>query len=408
MPDKPAQATFSNSYISPLPQTPRFPRRLVILGSTGSIGVSTLGVIDEHPEKFEILGLAGATNVELLAEQAVQYRPGCLGVIDDENAAKLKSLLPAGYEPEILVGPQGYVEMASLSEADTVLAAQVGAAGLAPAHAAALAGKTLALANKEALVLGGHLLRDVCAETGAIILPVDSEHNALFQAMAGHADDPIRRLLLTASGGPFLSKRPEELSGVTLEQAVAHPNWSMGVKISIDSATLMNKGLEVIEACRLFGLPPEQVDVVIHPQSIVHSLVEFGDCSMLAHLGPPDMRIPIAYALGYPKRLDLTLSPLDLASAGTLTFQDPALDMFPCLRLAYEALESGPAYTAALNAANEVAVAEFAAGRIRFTDIAILIERTMDNFDGADMSSLEMVLETDARARATALSLMDT
>jgi len=377
-----------------------FPVGLTILGSTGSIGTNALKVVDEHPGKFTLVGLAGAKNARLLAEQAAAHRPAHLGVIDAGAAAMLRELLPSGYNPEIHVGPQGYVDMATLPETRTVLASQVGAAGLPPAYAAAKAGKTIALANKEALVLGGHLVREACEESGAVILPVDSEHNALFQALVGHADSPLRRLVLTASGGPFLDRDPESLAGVSLEQAVAHPNWSMGVKVSIDSATLMNKGLEVIEACRLFGLPPEQVDVVVHPQSIVHSLAEFCDGSLLAHLGPPDMRIPIAYALGFPERLGLSLEPLDLVKAGTLTFKAPALDMFPCLHLAYEAVGAGPAHTAVLNAANEIAVQAFIAGRIRFTEIAGLIEKALASFSGDDVSSLEAVLGVDAKARA--------
>lgn len=406
MPDTITQTTFTQSYISRLPESADFPVSIVILGCTGSIGVSALQVIDEHPGKFNVIGLAGATNATLLAEQAAKYRPAHLGVIGMDVATELQGLLPSGYAPEIHVGPGGYVGMASLPEARTVLAAQVGAAGLPPAYAAAAAGKNIALANKEALVLGGHLIQEACRQTGAAILPVDSEHNALFQALAGHPDSLIRRLVLTASGGPFLDRDPASLKDVTLEQAVAHPNWSMGVKISIDSATLMNKGLEVIEACRLFGMPPEQVDVVVHPQSIVHSLAEFCDGSMIAHLGPPDMRIPIAYALGFPERLGLSLETLDLAKAGTLTFKAPALDMFPCLRLAYEALEAGPAFTAVLNAANEVAVEQFTAGRIRFTDIAALIEQALERFDGADVSSLQAVLEVDANARTMVKELI--
>jgi 1-deoxy-D-xylulose-5-phosphate reductoisomerase len=399
MPDTSSEISFAETYISRLPEGVSFPRSLVILGSTGSIGVNALKVVDEHSEKFEVPALAGAANAELLADQAARYRPAHLGVLDSETAGRLRDMLPTGYAPEIHVGPQGYEDMSRLPEADTVLAAQVGAAGLPPALAAASAGKTIALANKEALVLGGHLIREACRESGAVILPVDSEHNALFQVLVGHPDSSVRRLLLTASGGPFLGRDPEELREATLEQAVAHPNWSMGTKISIDSATLMNKGLEVVEACRLFGLAPERVDVVVHPQSIVHSLVEFGDASMLAHLGPPDMRIPIAYALGFPRRLELPLRPLDLAAAGALTFQPPALDIFPCLRLAYEALKAGEAHTAVLNAANEVAVAEFAAGRIRFTDIAGLIEKALERFTGADVSDLRALLDVDAEAR---------
>lgn len=400
MPNNTSNTTFAWSYISRLPESAEFPRFLVILGSTGSIGVNALSVIDEHPGMFEIIGLAGAGNAELLAKQAAKYKPAHLGVLDLDTSAKLSELLPAGYKPKIHIGPAGYVDMASLTEAGVILAAQVGAAGLPPAYAAARAGKIIALANKEALVLGGSLIREACLKSGAAVLPVDSEHNALFQALVGHADSPVRRLLLTASGGPFLGRYPGDLDDVTLEQAVAHPNWSMGIKISIDSATLMNKGLEVIEACRLFGLPPEQVEVVVHPQSIVHSMAEFSDGSLLAHLGPPDMRIPIAYALGYPKRLGLSLEPLDLTAAGTLTFQAPSLDMFPCLGLAYQALAAGDAHTAVLNAANEVAVQEFAAGRIRFTEIARLIEKALERFEGADVSNLDAVIKVDERARA--------
>ncbi|NJB67592.1 1-deoxy-D-xylulose-5-phosphate reductoisomerase [Desulfobaculum xiamenense] len=392
------------SYISPLVPHSGESRRLVILGSTGSIGVSTLKVLAEHPGKFDVLALAGARNARLLAEQATRLRPPFLAVLNDETADELRALLPGGYTPAILVGPQAYVDLATMPEADIILAAQVGAAGLPPALAAARAGKTIALANKEALVLAGHLFRTVCHETGAVILPVDSEHNALFQGMCGHNPRDIRRLVLTASGGPFRGKSLDELRSVTREQALAHPNWSMGAKISIDSATLMNKGLEVIEAYHLFGLPLESIDVVVHPQSVVHSLVEYEDRSMLAHMGPTTMMIPIAYALGWPDRLALSLEPLDLVKAGHLTFEAPALNIFPCLGYAYDALKAGPSHPVVLNAANEVAVELFLDGRIGFLDIPAIIRQALDAHRGADVQSLEAILHLDRETRAAVRS----
>lgn len=388
------------TYISPLTPPAESARRLVLLGSTGSIGVSTIKVLDEHPGRFEVLALAGARNAALLAEQATRLRPPFLAVLNDEAASELRERLPEGYTPAILVGPQAYVDLATMPEADIVLAAQVGAAGLPPTLAAARAGKTIALANKEALVLAGHLFRKICHETGAVILPVDSEHNALFQGMCGHDQRDIRRLIITASGGPFRGKTREELEGVTREQALAHPNWSMGAKISIDSATLMNKGLEVIEAYHLFGLPLEAIDVVVHPQSVVHSLVEYEDRSMLAHMGPTDMVIPIAYALGWPHRLGLSLEPLDLVKAGHLTFEAPALNIFPCLGYAFDALRAGASYPVVLNAANEIAVDLFLQNRIGFLDIPALIQRAMDAHTGADAESLEAILALDQNTRA--------
>jgi len=388
-------------YISPLTADAPWPKPLVLLGSTGSIGVSALKVVAQHPERFKVLALAGAKNAARLAEQAAAWRPPLLAVLDQATAAQLKDLLPAGYAPEILVGAQAYVTLATLPEAHTVLAAQVGAAGLVPALAAARAGKTIALANKEALVLAGHLFRQACHETGAAILPVDSEHNALFQGLAGRRGAAVRRLVLTASGGPFRGKTAEDLKAVTREQALNHPNWSMGAKISIDSATLMNKGLEVIEAYHLFGLPAEQIDVVVHPQSIVHSLVEYEDRSLLAQLGPPDMQIAIAYALGWPGRLPLNLEPLDLVRAGHLTFEAPALDIFPCLAFAFQALAAGPSHPVVLNAANEVAVELFLAGAIGFADIPALVGRALDAHTGADAASLEAILAVDRETRET-------
>ena len=388
-----------SSYISPLPQRADLPRRLVLLGSTGSIGQSALKVVAEHEETFEVLALAGARNAVLLAEQAARWRPALLAVLDDAVAAELRALLPPDYAPDILVGPQAYVDLARLPEADMVLAAQVGAAGLPPALAAAQAGKLIALANKEALVMGGDLIRAACKATGASILPVDSEHNALFQGLAGHDPADVRRLVLTASGGPFRGCTATELTHVSREQALDHPNWSMGAKITIDSATLMNKGLEVIEAGHLFGLGLDGIEVVVHPQSIVHSLVEYEDRSMLAHLGPPDMRIAIAYCLAYPTRLPLTLEPLDLAAVGRLTFEPPDLEAFPCLGLAYAAMRAGGGAPAVLNAANEVAVEMFLAEALDFMDIPALVARALETVDPGAPGDLEAVMALDAETR---------
>ena len=357
---------------------PDFPRTLAVLGSTGSIGVSALDVVAQHPELFRVAALAGGRNAQRLAEQAAAFRPGVLAVLDEAVARELKGLLPAGYAPEILVGPAAYETVAALPGVDLVLSAIVGAAGFLPTLAAAKAGKRIALANKESLVIGGRLIRNACQASGAIILPVDSEHNALFQALCGHnGDEDLARLILTASGGPFRGKDAAFLASVTPAQALNHPNWSMGAKISIDSATLMNKGLEVIEACHLYGLPVSRVDVLVHPQSIVHSLVEYVDGSQLAHLGVPDMRIPIAHSLCYPRRVALDMPRLNLASASDLTFEAPDETLFPCLGLAKAAFAASHSHPVALNAANEVAVELFLQGRIRFLDIPRLIEAAL-------------------------------
>lgn len=375
------------------------PRSLVILGSTGSIGVSALKVVAKNMADLRVVALAGARNMELLARQAAALRPACLGVLDEERARELRGLLPSGYAPHILVGQEGYTQMATLPEADLVLAAQVGAAGLVPALAAARAGKVLCLANKEALVLAGDLFRRACRETGAVILPVDSEHNALFQAFAGHEGRQASRLILTASGGPFRTWSLERIQSVTPAQALKHPNWNMGAKISIDSATMMNKGLEIIEAVHLYGAALDEVDVVVHPQSIVHSLVEYADGSQLAHLGMPDMEIPIGYCLGYPKRLRIDLERLDLARVGTLTFEAPDPVRFPCLDLARQALAAGPACPVVLNAANEVAVQAFLDGRIGFTGIARLIGSMLAKHPLTSMHDLGDILDLDRQTR---------
>lgn len=375
-------------------------RGVCILGSTGSIGTSALNVVAKNPDSLRIVALAGARNTALLARQASQFRPRFVGVLTADKAEELRSLLPAGYSPQIMVGREGYVALATLAEADVVLAAQVGAAGLVPALSAAQAGKVICLANKEALVLAGHLFRRVCRETGAVILPVDSEHNALFQALAGQDSKEAVRLILTASGGPFRAKTLQEINAATPAQALKHPNWSMGAKISIDSATMMNKGLEVIEAVHLYGARPEEVQVVVHPQSIIHSLVEYVDGSQLAHLGVPNMEIPIGHCLGYPSRLKIGLEPLDLTTVGTLTFEKPDPIRFPCLTLARTALMSGASHPVVLNAANEIAVQAFLDGRISFPAIAGLIESMLVRHESQALDTLEAVVALDAETRS--------
>ncbi|QLA15148.1 1-deoxy-D-xylulose-5-phosphate reductoisomerase [Desulfolutivibrio sulfoxidireducens] len=408
--------TPGQGYISALPEPdglPGFPRALCVLGSTGSIGTSALSVAAKHPDRFTVAALAGARNIDLLARQAEAFRPPRLGVLDASGADELSRRLSPGYRPDIVHGAAGYAALAADPGCDVVLSAIVGAAGLGPTLAAVRAGKVVALANKESLVLAGDLIRAACRTSGAVILPVDSEHNALFQALGGpglRELPDVASLVLTASGGPFRDKPAAFLETVTRAQALSHPNWSMGPKISVDSATLMNKGLEVIEACRLFGLPPDRVEVVVHPQSIVHSLARYHDGSLLAHLGPPDMRVAIAYCLGYPHRLPLGLEPLDLVALGSLTFEAPRHDVFPCLGLARRGLEAGPWGPVALNAANETAVELFLAERIAFLDIPRLVAGALDAPPGVYAGDLDAILECDratretVRARAAGLS----
>ncbi|EPR44359.1 1-deoxy-D-xylulose 5-phosphate reductoisomerase [Desulfovibrio sp. X2] len=394
-------------YISPIPErTPcRRPRSLAVLGSTGSIGTQALDVVEEHPERFEVVALAAGRNAELLARQAIRHRPGLLAVLDRDTADKVRALLPAGYAPRILAGPEAYVEAATLPEAEMVLSSIVGAAGLPPTFAAVAEGKMVALANKESLVLAGHLIREACCRSRASILPVDSEHNALFQAFCFESAASLRRLVLTASGGPFRGRDKAFLEQVTPEQALAHPNWSMGAKISVDSATLMNKGLEVIEACHLYGLPEHRVATVVHPQSIVHSLAEYVDGSLLAHLGPPDMRVAIAYCLCFPDRVPLAVTPVDLVRLGSLTFEEPDTELFPCLRLARAAYSASQSHPIVLNAANEVAVALFLSGALSFLGIPRLIEACLERHRGRTVPDLETVLELDREARVRAREL---
>jgi len=374
-------------------------RSLVILGSTGSIGTSALEVVRKNMDRFRIAGLAGARNVKLLAAQANEFRPRVLAVLDHILAGELQGLLDKGYSPEIVYGVSGYVDMAEMKEADMILSAMVGAAGLAPTLAAAEAGKVILLANKESLVLAGHLIRATCTKSGCVILPVDSEHNAVFQAIQGHDPKQVESIIITASGGPFREKAADFMRNVTPNQALAHPNWSMGAKISIDSATMMNKGLEIIEAYHLFGLPQDRIKVLVHPQSIIHSLISFSDGSFLAHMGVPDMQIPIAHCLGYPQRLNVDLKPLNLAEIKNLTFHNPDMQAFPCLGLAITALEKGPSHQVVLNAANEICVEEFLSGVIGFMDIPAINARALDDHQFLDMNSLEEILELDSITR---------
>jgi 1-deoxy-D-xylulose-5-phosphate reductoisomerase len=376
---------------------------VVILGATGSIGASTLDVIERHPQRYHVEAVTAQTSVDALLDVCVRHRPK-LAVIGDEarEAALRDGLRARGLATEAAAGAAALEHAATLDGAPIVVAAIVGAAGLVPALAAARAGKRLLLANKEAVVCAGALLTDAVRASGATLLPVDSEHNAIHQCLAG-AREPlrdVRRLILTASGGPF--RRQHDLSAVTPEQACAHPNWVMGRKISVDSATLMNKGLEVIEASRLFGFEPSRIDVVVHPQSVIHSMVEFGDGSVVAQLGTPDMRTPIAYALGWPERIESGSATLDFARLGALSFEPPDLTRFPCLALAYRALRAGPAACIVLNAANEIAVEAFLQRRLPFVAIAAVIEEALGRLAPAAPRSVDEVLAIDDEARRMA------
>ena len=391
-------------YISPLPQPTRsaFPRRLAVLGSTGSIGVNALDVVARHSERFIVCALAGGRNMELLAEQTRRFSPAHVGVMDDACADWLLKLLPRPL-PEIHIGQAGYARIAALPEADFVLSAQVGAAGLRATVSAALSGKVICLANKESLVLAGDLIRAVCGHTGACVLPVDSEHHAIFQAVQGRDPTTVKRLILTASGGPFRNYTPEQLRMVGVKDALRHPNWSMGMKITIDSATCMNKGLEIIEAHHLYGVGLDQIDVLVHPESVVHSLVEFTDASCMAHLGTPDMRAAIAGCLAWPESLDAGVAPLDLARLGRLTFEAPDVQAFPCLNLARQALELGGAAPAVLNAANEVAVELFLAEKLPFTGIPALISHCLTHYVALDLPTLDPAAEKSVQNMVDAL-----
>lgn len=389
-------------------------KSVTILGSTGSIGVSTLDVLGRHPEQFHVYALTAHSSVDTMLQQCQQFNPDIAVMLDPDAAEKLQAaIVNTAVTTRVMSGPEALAFVASSAETDYVVAAIVGAAGLLPTLAAAKSGKRILLANKEALVMSGALFMSEVQQNNATLLPVDSEHNAIWQCMPvadeqRHQFDGkgVRKIILTASGGPFRDADITTLDSVTPEQAVAHPNWSMGQKISIDSATMMNKGLEVIEAHWLFGLSSQQIEVVLHRQSIVHSMVDYNDGSVLAQMGNPDMRTPIANTLAWPQRIDSGVAPLDLVAAGRLDFAIADFDKFPCLRLAYQALDAGGTSTAILNAANEVAVDAFLQRQIKFTDIAKLIEKVLHDLPANEASSLEQILADDAAARVLASELV--
>lgn len=383
-------------------------QQITVLGATGSIGLSTLDVIARHPDRYQVFALTGFTRLAELLALCVKHEPRFAVVPEASAASRLQQdLRAAGLATQVLVGEQGLCEVASAPEVDAVMAAIVGAAGLRPTLAAVEAGKKILLANKEALVMSGALFMQAVGKSGSVLLPIDSEHNAIFQCMPadfsrGLSRVGVRRILLTASGGPFRQTPLEELEHVSPEQACAHPNWSMGRKISVDSASMMNKGLELIEACWLFDARPSQVEVVVHPQSVIHSLVDYVDGSVLAQLGNPDMRTPIANALAWPERIDSGVAPLDLFAIARLDFQAPDEQRFPCLRLARQAAEAGNSAPAMLNAANEVAVSAFLERRIRYPEIASIIDEVLTRESVVAVNELDAVFAADARARVLA------
>jgi len=382
-------------------------KRIAILGSTGSIGCSSLKVIEAHPEAYQVTALAAGKNIDLLAEQIRKFRPLVVAVLGDQEAESLKERLGGAQGTSIVSGRQGFIHLATLDEVDTVISAITGAAGLVPTYAAIRAGKNIALANKETMVMAGPLVMEEAKRRGVAVLPVDSEHSAILQCLQGHARDDVRRVILTASGGPFKDFSHEEMEKATPEQALKHPNWNMGPKITVDSATLMNKGLELIEAKWLFELDIHQIHILIHPQSVVHSMVEYRDGSIIAQLGIPDMITPISYALSYPRHVDTPLRALDLEEVGTLCFMKPDTRKFRCLELALRAAEIGDSMPAVLNGANEVAVDLFLKGRIGFLQIPSLIERTMDAHRPFVIDRIEKVMEADAWARERAGEFAD-
>jgi 1-deoxy-D-xylulose-5-phosphate reductoisomerase len=375
-------------------------KKIVILGSTGSIGRNVLKIVSAFPERFSVVGLTAGWNLDLFRQQIETFSPVLVSVAEEDTATKLKTLLGPDSRVEVVWGPDGNEQVACLSEADMVVSAIVGSAGLLPTYAAIRAGKDIALANKETLVMAGRLIMSEAEKQQVRLLPVDSEHSAIAQALEAGRKEDVARIILTASGGPFLHQDEESLWQVSPEKALAHPNWDMGRKISIDSATLMNKGLEVIEARWLFDIDLGKIEVLVHPQSIVHSLVEFVDGSVVAQLGIPDMRVPISYALSYPERLDTGLSRLNLAECSNLSFLKPDTDRFPALRIAYEACRAGGCLPTVLNAANEIAVAEFLKGKLKFPEIAKVVIETINQIGNKADADLETILEADRQARA--------
>jgi 1-deoxy-D-xylulose-5-phosphate reductoisomerase len=388
-------------------------RRVAILGSTGSIGVNTLDVIRAHPDRFEVVALTAGKQVDRLAEQCIEFHPTIAVVSDANDAARLEKLLcDQNIRTQVMHGPQALVTAVMDSGCDTVMAAIVGAAGLVPTLAAAKAGKRVLLANKEALVMSGNLFMQAMQLGGGELLPIDSEHNAIFQCLpaqftkAPHSNLGVEELWLTASGGPFRNTPLEQLSAITPEQACAHPNWVMGRKISVDSATMMNKGLELIEAFWLFGLPLEKIKVLIHPQSVVHSMVRYRDGSVIAQMGQPDMRTPIAYGLAWPDRIDAGVAPLSLMQLASLNFAEPDLVRFPCLSLAFQAAKAGGTAPTVLNAANEIAVAAFLDEGLPYLQIPTVVEKVLQAIPVVNVDSIELILDVDAQARVLARQLV--
>lgn len=386
-------------------------QQVTVLGSTGSIGISTLDVIARHPERFGVYALTASTSVDTLYEQCCRFQPRYAVMVDADAAAVLEARLGGGSPTRVLQGDAGLRQVAEATEVDAVMAAIVGAAGLPPTLAAAHAGKRVLLANKEALIMAGALFMSAVHEAGALLMPIDSEHNAIFQCLPVSGQgrsglQGVQRILLTASGGPFRGWSEASIRNATPDQACAHPNWSMGRKISVDSASLMNKGLELAEACWLFDVAPDQVDIVVHPQSIIHSMVQYLDGSVLAQLGNPDMRTPIAYGLAWPERIAAGVAPLDMIATARLDFEAPDEGRFPCLRLAREAIAAGGTAMASCNAANEVAVAAFLAGQLGFTGIPRLIEATLEQVPVVEPTSLSIVEYADTLARDTARRLL--
>ena len=381
-------------------------KRLAILGSTGSIGANTLDIVQRFPERFSVAALSAGANISLLKEQILRFRPKMVSVLNRELADALERDL-TGLSVEIVHGVEGLIQAATHSDADQVISAIVGAVGLIPTLAAIKAGKNIALANKESLVMAGKIVMEEAARNHVQVLPIDSEHSAIFQALLGHRAEDVRRLILTASGGPFLNLPAAKLREVTVKEALNHPRWEMGKKITIDSASLMNKGLEVIEAHWLFHMPVEKIAVQIHPQSIVHSMVEYIDGSIVAQMGVADMRIPISYTLSFPERLPLDLPVLDLPQREALTFQPPDPERFPCLRLGYHAIEIGETLPAVLNAANEIAVNAFLERSIRFTDIPLLAQKVMEEHEVTKIHTVEEILKADHWAREKSKAFLE-
>ncbi len=382
--------------------------RISLLGSTGSIGTSTLQVVRELEGSVRVVALAAGTNVAALARQAAEFRPALLSVGDPQSLAKLEAAVDSipGYRPRCVCGPEGNLAAATESGCQMLVSAAVGVAGLEATYAAVRAGLDVALANKEVLVAAGELVMAAAAQSGSVLLPVDSEHNAVHQCLRAGRRDEVERVILTASGGPFRLTPASELAGVTPERALRHPTWKMGSRITIDSSTLMNKGLEVIEACHLFGLPPSRVDIVVHPQSIVHAMVEFRDGSLIAQLSPPDMKLPIAYALTYPARLSGPRMRIDWKNVAQLDFEPPDREKYPLIDLAYEAMRSGGLAGCVLNAADEVAVAAFLAGEIAYLEISQIVSQTLDSTPPRSAASVAEVLECDRDARRRARALV--